>query len=146
VAVHAILLIPPVGNAAGTGPDNNFILELEPGHCAGCQDEIHFVYPGFFDIGYASGVFSGFSPVFIWNSSMSFVGCQWGFTCSEAPGIAYLGDGVIGAGIMEWTHLSVTMTIDSLTFTNPPVATPDPRVLYPCTRARGAASSCDRIA
>ena len=117
VAVHGILLIPQIPNDEATGPNNDFVLELESG-------EVHFVYPSLgFDVGYGGEFVSDFSPVFIWNSSMSFVGCAWGSSCS---GIAYLGAGVIGSGFMEWIPRSVTMSINSLTFTSPPVATPDP--------------------
>ncbi len=117
VPVHGILLIPQVPNDEATGPNNDFILELGSG-------EVTFVYPSLGSgVGYGGELVSDFSPVFIWNSSMSFVGCAWGSSCS---GIAYLGDGVIGSGFMEWIPRSVTMSINSLTFTSPPVATPDP--------------------
>ena len=125
VPVDGILLIPQVGNDEGTGPDNDFTLEFEPGHCGpGCPNEVKFVYPSLgFDVGYGGGVLSGFFPVFIWSSSMSFVGCAWESSCS---GTAYLGDGVMGSGFMEWTPKAVIMSIDSLTFTSPQVPTPDP--------------------
>jgi hypothetical protein len=134
VAVDGILLIPQIGNAEGTGPDNDFTLELEPGHCGpGCLDEVDFVYPSLgFDVGYGGDFLSGFLPVFIWNSSMSFVGCAWESSCS---GIAYLGDGVIGSGFMEWTPHAVIMSIDSLTFTFPQVEAPDPGFFMPAPTA-----------
>jgi len=132
VAVDGILLIPQLGNAEGTGPNNDFILEFEPGRCGpGCPDEVSFVYPSLgFDVGYGGGFQSGFLPVFIWNSSMSFVGCAWESSCS---GIAYLGDGVIGSGFMEWTPIAVSMSIDSLTFTSPQVEAPHPGFFMPAT-------------